>query len=352
LRFIHCADIHIGSPLGTHLPPDRAAARRSELLHIFSDIAAKAEELDARGVLIAGDLFDAARVTRKAANFVLDTVRAYPQVAFFCLRGNHDGGHKAFEGLEIPENLHFFGKDFSCYALENIRIGGMEDLSAAAYERVDFPGDTFNILLLHGAVGTAPGEDQVALPLLKGRGLDYLALGHYHSFRQEALDARGQWAYAGCPEGRGFDECGPKGVVLLDTDERSVSFIPLAHRRLQEIPVDISGRVTTREVESAVLAAVAGVPAADMVRVRLTGNCTVETEKDLPYLADVLNRRFYFADVKDETRLAIDPADYKNDISLKGEFVRVVLASRMPQEEKDRVLACGLRALLGEELPL
>ena len=78
----------------------------------------------------------------------------------------------------------------------------------------------------------------------------------------------------------------------------------------------------------------------------------METEKDLPYLADVLARRFYFADVKDESRLAVDPADYKNDISLKGEFVRVVLASRLPQEEKDRVLACGLRALLGEELPL
>ena len=352
MKLIHCADIHIGSALGAHLPADRAAARRSELLHIFFDIAIKAEELGARGVLIAGDLFDAARVTRKAASFVLDTVRAHPQLEFYCLRGNHDGGHKAFDGAEIPANLHFFGAEFSCFTLENICIGGMEDLSTEAYRAVEFPENTFNIMLLHGAVGTAAGEDKVALPLLQERGIDYLALGHYHSFRQEKLDRRGKWAYAGCPEGRGFDECGEKGVVLLDTDARSVEFIPMARRRLQDISADITGRETTRDVESAVLAAVAGVPGADMVRVRLCGSCAVETEKDLPYLTDVLNRRFYFADVKDETRLAIDPADYKNDISLKGEFVRVVLASRMPQEEKDRVLACGLRALLGEELPL
>ena len=78
----------------------------------------------------------------------------------------------------------------------------------------------------------------------------------------------------------------------------------------------------------------------------------METEKDLPYLTQQLSRRFYFAQVSDESRLAIDPASYRNDVSLKGEFVRMVLASRMPQAEKERVLACGIRALLGEGVQL
>ena len=353
MKFIHCADIHIGSALGTHLPPDRAAARRSELLHIFADIAVCAAENDAAGVLIAGDLFDTTRVTRRAADFVLDTVRAYPNIGFYCLRGNHDGSHRAFDGAAVPENLHFFSPSFAAYSLGNVRIGGLESPGTAAdLAAVDFPEDTCNILLLHGGVGNEVGEDKVPLPLLRGKNIDYLALGHYHSFREGKLDDRGRWAYSGCPEGRGFDECGPKGVVLLDTQAHSLQFLPLARRQLRDIPADITGCVTTREVEAAVLSAVSGLPAGDMVRLRLTGHCTVETQKDLPYLTGVLQRWFYFAEVKDETRLAIDPAEYKNDISLKGEFVRVVLASRMPQEEKDRVLACGLRALLGEELPI
>lgn len=52
---------------------------------------------------------------------------------------------------------------------------------------------------------------------LRGRGIDYLALGHVHSFRQEKLDEQGIWCYSGCLEGRGFDECGTKGYVMLET---------------------------------------------------------------------------------------------------------------------------------------
>lgn len=34
---------------------------------------------------------------------------------------------------------------------------------------------------------------------------------------------------------------------------------------------------------------------------------------------------------------------------LKGEFIRSVLASRMPEEMKNRMILTGLRALRGEE---
>ena len=40
------------------------------------------------------------------------------------------------------------------------------------------------------------------------------------------------------------------------------------------------------------------------------------------------------------------------DISLKGEFVRSVLASDLSEEEKQRIIACGMRALAGEEVLL
>ena len=52
----------------------------------------------------------------------------------------------------------------------------------------------------------------------------------------------------------------------------------------------------------------------------------------------------------DETRFSIRPEDYANDISLKGEFVRTVLASDLPDAEKERILAYGIRALMREEI--
>ena len=353
MKLIHCADIHLDSALGTHLPPDKAAARRSEMLQTFAAMAAYAKENEVRAVIIAGDLFDVSRVTRKAAAFVLDTVRNYPQIDFYLLRGNHDGGHQAFEGMNLPENLHLFSSEFKVFSLENVRIGGAEDLSAPdLYNTVDFPKEPFNVAVFHGAQGTSAGEDQVCLPRLQNKNIDYLALGHYHTYTCKKLDQRGIWAYSGCLEGRGFDECGSKGMIVLDTDRRSVQFVSLARRTLHEVEADITGCVTTREVEAAVLSAVDNLPAEDLVRVILTGHYEVETEKDLSYLTQQLRSRFYFAEVYDESRLAIDPAAYRNDVSLKGEFVRMVLASRMPQEEKERVLTCGIRALLGEGVQL
>jgi hypothetical protein len=40
------------------------------------------------------------------------------------------------------------------------------------------------------------------------------------------------------------------------------------------------------------------------------------------------------------------------DASLKGEFIRTVMASKLPVAERDRIILCGLRALRGEEAEL
>lgn len=51
----------------------------------------------------------------------------------------------------------------------------------------------------------------------------------------EKLDAR-TYCYAGCLEGRGFDECGEHGFVVPDIDEDTgtytCEFVPFAPRKL------------------------------------------------------------------------------------------------------------------------
>ena len=56
--------------------------------------------------------------------------------------------------------------------------------------------------------------------------------------------------------------------------------------------------------------------------------------------------------MKDETRLAVDPERYRNDVSLKGEFIRQVLASELSEHEKAAVIRAGVLALAGEEISL
>ena len=71
--------------------------------------------------------------------------------------------------------------------------------------------------------------------------------------------------------------------------------------------------------------------------------------KDLGRIKSMLSSSFYFAKVKDESVLAICPEDYKDDISLRGEFVRAVFALELSEEDRSRVLTYGLRALAMED---
>ena len=222
------------------------------------------------------------------------------------------------------------------------------------YRDLDLKPEDVNIVMLHGQIATQPAPEQIALPLLRGKHIRYLALGHIHSHQQDKLDLDGDYCYCGCLEGRGFDECGQKGFVMVEIEENRLTsrFVPFAKRQLHEVAVDISGLTTVSQIHAAMETAAAGIPAADLVKFTLTGCYTLETQKDLRFLKKALESGFYFVKIKDESRLMIDKRSYEHDASLKGEFIRLVMASDKTEAEKEAIICCGIRALSGEEVDL
>ena len=116
--------------------------------------------------------------------------------------------------------------------------------------------------------------------------------------------------------------------------------------------MDITGLDTVPQIARAMQQASASLPADDLVRFVLQGSCAPDTQKDTAFLCQQLAGRFYFVQVKDKSRLHIDPESYRHDVSLKGEFIRLVMDSGLDAEEKDRIIRCGLQALAGEEIEL
>ena len=353
MKFIHCSDIHLDSSMERNLTAAQARERNAEVCATFARMAAYAKEQGVTAVIIAGDLFDTRRATVQTAGFVLDTIRATPGVDFLYLRGNHDVS--GFEGMDLPENLKTFGSEWTYHRYGDMTVAGMDmerEKWEACYEELVLPEDTVNIVTLHGQVSTQPGEELIALPKLKRKNIDYLALGHIHGYQTGKLDDRGFWCYCGCLEGRGFDELGPKGFVLLDVEAGSVKqeFIPFARRTMEEVAVDISDLTTVSQILTAVQSAVQETCADSLVKVTLTGSYTLETQKDLNFLKKMLEGRFYFLKIKDESRLKIEKETYEHDISLKGEFIRLVMASDRSDEEKEQIICYGIRALSGEEV--
>ena len=341
IRVLHTGDLHLDSPF-RGLSAEKAQLRREEQRSLLDKIAALTEEREVDVVLIAGDLFDRCNVSARARNYFLDTVRSTPEVGFYLLRGNHDS--RVLTGCELPENLHLFGDEWSSFDLGEVVITGA---AAPDAESLSLDASRPNIVVLHGA-----DRQEFSLSALAGKGIDYLALGHFHSFSCGRLDLRGEWCYSGCPEGRGFDECGEKGFVLLDISGGKIThtFIPSAVRQVAAVDVDMTGAVTLSLQREAIYAALSGTDRKNIVRVNVTGTFEPGREKYYQSIIDELSPEFFYLELTDSSKMRIEPSDYADDISLKGEFIRLVTEKVADEEERGRIITFGIRALRGEEL--
>ncbi|MDD6290424.1 MAG: metallophosphoesterase [Lachnospiraceae bacterium] len=362
MKIIHCADLHLDSKMTANLTREQARERRKEIIRTFTRMVEYAETQDVRAILIAGDLFDTRSVSAMARNTVKDMICTHPQIDFLYLRGNHDSDNFLSKMEEIPENLLLFGDQWTAYRYGSIVISGLElsaKNSATVYNSLVLNHDDFNIVTLHGQLENYAGKEQVeriGLSDLRNHNIDYLALGHVHTFVMDKLDNRGIYCYPGCLEGRGFDECGPKGFVLLDINEQEhrvqTTFVPIAARTFYTIEVDVSGVMTTREAAVRMEQAIAktSYSSGSLVKFVLTGEVEVDAEINCDYLRDLFTDYFYFEKVYDRTHLRVDYREYENDASLKGEFIRMVLGSELSEEQKAEVIRCGILALSGEEI--
>lgn len=353
MRFIHCADLHLDSKMTSNLSREQAKERKMEILRTYSRMIDYAKENKIDGIIIAGDLFDTRNISATARNMVKDSIMSNPQIEFYYLKGNHDSDNFFSKLDDIPENLHLFNEEWTTYDCGNISLSGIEIDSgneSTLYNSLVLDNDKYNIVIMHGQIG------QINLNALKNKGIDYLALGHVHEYQNEPIDNRGIYCYSGCLEGRGFDECGAKGFVVLDVDEQQLtagfSFVPFAYRNLYTIYVDVTGAMTTQDAAVKIEDELAKNPysSRSLVKIVLVGEVDVDCEINTDFLKDMFEEYFYYEKVYDETKLLINYSDYEKDVSLKGEFIRMVLQSDMSEEKKSEVIRCGIMALSGEEI--
>jgi DNA repair exonuclease SbcCD nuclease subunit len=365
MKLIHCADLHLDSDLGTNLKKDQIRERKAELLNTFHRMVEYADIHGVEGILIAGDLFDKKNISAKARNAVLDEILHHEQIRFYYLRGNHDGDNVLAFAQKQPQNLYLFDHVWTTYELrENVRITGLElDEKNAAQAAVSLvlDADKFNIVMLHGQESehqTRNKAEVIGIRELRGHFIDYLALGHIHSHKVEKLDARGIYCYPGCLEGRGYDEAGVHGFELLEIDEQKRTltheFIPFAKRQIHVENVDITDCQDLTRVQERMEEVLKEkqISPESMVKLVLVGTVDISLELDLQLLLQKLEERFYHVKLKNETVLKVDYAALETEQSLKGEFVRVVKASQLTDEEKAEVIKLGIAALAGEDLEI
>lgn len=356
MKIIHCADLHLGSRIRAKLPEEKAEIRRKEVRQAFDGMLRYAYENGAAAVLISGDAFDSDRPSLRDSRLFYESIARYKEITFFYLRGNHDKTEACGLFEELP-NLKTFGESWRTYPLGDCTVTGAEWNGKNAenlYRTLSLPADKTNFVMLHGDI-----NGEIDLSRLKNKNIDYLALGHIHTYACGKLDERGVYVYSGCLEGRGYDECGKKGFVEAETNDTrgrgntdgvayakaGYRFVPSSLREITEYRVDVSSAKSDREAAEIAERTVTS-PKKDLIRVYLTGEVSFDRKYLTKTVEEALEKRYFFVSVKDETRAKCDFSLYENENSVKGEFVRLVLKrDDLSAEEKDAVIRLGIGAL-------
>lgn len=343
LKLIHGADFHLDAPFAA-LSPEKARQRRAEQRQLLSRLADLAEEEGADLVLLSGDLLDGGETyqeTVEALSHALGQIKA----PVFIAPGNHDpyGPRSAYAGTAWPDNVHIF-TSVQPEGVELPELGCVVHGAAFTTPQADrsplmgfsAPRDgRIHLMTLHGDVAGQGRYGPIRPEDIAASGLTYLALGHIHAC--SGLQRAGEtcWAYPGCPEGRGFDETGEKGVLAVTVDDQgavSARFVPLAGRRYEIVEADVTGKDSAEEALREVLPAS---PTGDCCRILLTGQRSFGTP-DLAALTALAQPSYFSVSVRDNTRPLRDLWQRAGEDSLTGLVLRALKGEK---ELEDRELA-------------
>ena len=361
-KIIHAADFHLDSAFGG-LPTEKARERRRESRELIDRLARLVLEEGAEVLLLAGDLFDGERVFPETLERLGDALAALPCPVFIA-PGNHDP-YTAISPYALrrwPENVHIFQKErLEAVNLPDLNcvVHGAAFTSPSKTEQVlagfSAPRDgRTHLLCLHGDLGGAGSPyGPVLREQLAASGLHYAALGHIHQCSGVQRDGNTCWAYPGCPEGRGFDELGDKGVLSGAVSREGVSlrFVPLCRRRYWILEADVTDAMPQEALEAALPESASQ----DVCRVVFTGELD-GPGLDLPALDSACRDRCYALELRDRTRPARSLWDRAGEDTLRGLFLQEMrrrydaAPSEEARAELSQAVRFGLAALDGRDI--
>lgn len=352
MKIIHCADLHLGSRL-TSLPTGNIRdTRKKEILKSFNDMIDYAKNNNIGIIMLSGDVFDSDRPSKKDKTFFYDAIKANKDITFLYLRGNHDIEESLIEEFD---NLKTFNDEWQSFKFENIVITGIElspSNKSSLYSLLSLDKDNLNIVMMHGDINTK-GKEYIDLKKLSNKNIDYLALGHIHMFSESKIDNRGIAVYPGCLDGRGFDELDMKGFIVLDINNNNIdySFIPFSSRVIIEKKINISDSNNLYEAKDIIQSELSPINNSSIVKVKLLGKVSFDISTIVEDIEALFKDKFFFLKVYSELTQIIDIESYKNDFSLKGEFVRNVSSNPdLTDELKEEMLSLGMKLLNGEDI--
>jgi DNA repair exonuclease SbcCD nuclease subunit len=386
LRLLHTADVHLGArhaDLG-----EQAAAQRERQFAAFKttiDLAI-AEKVDL--VLVAGDLFDSNVQPRRSVERVAAELRRLvdARIRTVLIPGTHDCYDRAsiYRTYDLPALAGAVGSDLLTILTPDHPSVALKALDVVVHGKVfptkraphsplrdlvvgQEPGAAWHIGMVHGSVAI-PGQtegDEVVVTTdeIGATGLDYLALGHWHSTTRGRAGAT-VYAYSGAPEPVALNQDRAGKVLLVTLDERDgKKAIDVAERqvgrtRFERVELDAPGIAS----QPALIDLLAARADPDLVLdVRLIGVRPDQLDLHTEEVEAALASQFLKIRVRDRSTPALSEGPMPPPDTILGAFIRDVEAQVAEHEaagddqaasELRDALRLGRLLLAGEEVTL
>jgi DNA repair protein SbcD/Mre11 len=375
LRILHTSDVHIGAPflfLGTKGSEQRLALRES-----FAEIVRIARDEKYDVLVVAGDLFDSAFGASDAdVSHVVGCLRgAGTSCRVVILPGGHD--HFAPGSIYERELKRFESAGNVRIFTPGIETIDFPDLSLAVHGKAlssNVPAESvfaglapaagrrWNVCVAHCSVeGFSADLDEKEAPARLAdlaAGFDYVALGHWHSFR--ALREQGPPVlYSGAPEIVARDQQGAGFAVSVALGEGAASFERrrIGKRRIEKRVVDCTGLRTTDELAAKILREAP--PDRDLILdISLAGLVGIDSALDPAQGVAQIERSYFSArlsgkgpsrEISKEELLAV-PADTVAGAFVRSMLKRIESAEGEAREIDEEALQLGYQLFKGRDL--
>ncbi len=380
---LHLADVHLGA---RHADMGAAAAQQRE--RQFAAFRRAIDEGLSAGVdvaLICGDLFDSNAQPRRSVEAAASELRRLTDrgIHVIVIPGTHDvyDSRSIYRAFDLAELAGLpAGSDLLTVLTPDVPELLLADLDLIVYGRVfatkraprsplagfDVHADeraSWKVGMIHGSrrlPGVVDADDVIFSDAeIAASGLDYLALGHWHSHSSGRAGGT-TWAYAGAPEPVAVDQDGAGVVCLVRLDDDGGK-----HRVLVE-KITVGRTVFRRErVDAAGLTSQADLVArlrelADpdlVLQVSIEGIAPDTLEVDPDEVERNLAGSFLHVRVRDRSVTELAPGPDLPEDTVAGRFV-LDLEARISSaeaagdaaaaEEARQVLRLGRRLLLDD----
>jgi DNA repair exonuclease SbcCD nuclease subunit len=388
LRLLHTADVHLGArhkDLG-----EVAAAQRERQFAAFQATVDLALDEKVDVVLVAGDLFDSNTQPRRSVERVAAELKrlALASIRTVILPGTHDvydraSIYRAYDlaalaGVAADSELivvltpdrpevdfpvldaTIFGRLFATKRAPHSPLAG--------FHVGEVDGRTWRIGMVHGALLIPDKTDHDDVVFTNDEvahsGLDYLALGHWHS-SQQGRAGRVIYAYSGAPEPIAMDQdrAGKVLIVTLDKAANGARTVNVDSRQVGRTrfeKVDVDG--ASLGSQPAFIDRLRAMADPDVVLdVRLTGVRPDDLDLDIDEIETALASQFLKIRIRDASTPALSEGVLPPPDTILGAFIRDV-EGRIAELEADQkvsdaaelrdALRLGRLLLTGHEVTL